>query len=519
MGGFFHVHDDTYVCVLATNDLVRNSINQTDIHERGYQVTQMRKIYEKAKAVLIWVGPDSDDHQAKVAIDSIITISNFLCEKLGIPVSDLYSVDNLYQKIMATARDVLPVPNECEFSTDAMWKSLVWFYKHPYFTRVWAIQEVNANKERFLHCGLEKVLWDRVSLVACYITMETAFSKAFGFTNAYCWWAATVTTDLVQPKNWLLMLYLASNFSSLDPRDVIYGLRGMMDLGKGAELLEPDYSKSTAEVYRDSVEAALVNFDKTDVLLYVQGTENPSWVPRWDIPMLFRNPFRFGKPLPWKPAGETSPIWEIDKNLSILSLSGVVIGSIKFVESYNEGLFGTTMTESEEGRKSLKEVWQRILKTMRNSQLHVPFTAGELTAVATSFSFGLNEKSEPANEHLLLQRFVAYLKIALDEETFNTYIPVDVSQDSKNADGRLFGKPVWDFKYPESSFFITEDKSMGCAISSTRPGDVVYIPRGSTYPLVLRSDGEEFHIRGFTYVHGLMHAEKKDLEVQVLKIR
>jgi hypothetical protein len=181
-----------------------------------------------------------------------------------------------------------------------------------------------------------------------------------------------VTTDLVQPKNWLLMLYLASNFGSLDPRDVIYGLRGMMDLGKGAELLEPDYSKSVAEVYRDSVEAALVNFDKTDVLLYIQGTENPSWVPRWDIPMLFRNPFRFGKPLPWRPAGETSPIWNIDKELDILSLSGFIIGPIKSVEPYNESIFGNAMTESDDGRKILKEVWQRILKTMRIANYKYP---------------------------------------------------------------------------------------------------------------------------------------------------
>jgi hypothetical protein len=479
----------------------------------------MRKIYQTAKTVLIWVGPDSEDHQARVAINSIITISDFLCQELGIPVSDLNSVDNLYQEVMGKARHVLPAPNKCDFSTEAMWKSLVWFYSQPYFTRVWAIQEVNANKARSLHCGLEKVLWDRVSLVACYITMETAFSQDFGFTNAYCWWAATVTTDLVQSRNWLLMLYLASNFSSLDPRDVIYGLRGMMHIDKGAELLKPDYTKSVAEVYRDSVEAALVDFDKTDVLLYVKGTEDPSWVPRWDIPMLFRNPFRFGKPLPWRPAGETCPTWNIDKELSILSLSGFLIGPIKFVEPYNESLFGDEMIESDDGRKTLKEVWQRLLKTMRNSQLHVPFGADELTAAATSFSFGLNEKSDPANEHLLAQRFVAYLKIVLNEEIYNTYIPADVSEDSKNADGRLFGKPVWDFKYPESSFFITEDKFMGCSISSTRPGDVVFVARGSTYPLVLRPDSGEFRIRGFAYVHGLMHAEKKGLEAQVLKIR
>ena len=68
---------------------------------------------------------------------------------------------------MDKGRDVLPVPNECDFSTEAMWKALVWFYSHPYFTRVWAIQELNANRERLLHCGLKKVLWDRVSLVVC----------------------------------------------------------------------------------------------------------------------------------------------------------------------------------------------------------------------------------------------------------------------------------------------------------------------------------------------------------------
>jgi hypothetical protein len=343
---------------------------------------------------------------------------------------------------MAKASDDLPLPNECEFSSEAMWKSLLWFYSHPYFTRVWVIQEVNANKERLLHCGLEKVLWDRVSLVACYITMETTFSQAFGFTDAYCWWAATVTTDLVQPENWLHLLYLASNFSCLDPRDVIYGLRGMMKFDKGAELLKPDYTKSVTEVYRDSVEAALVNFNKTDALLYVQGTEDPSWVPRWDLPMLFRNPFRFGKPLPWKPAGETAPIWTVDKKSNILSLSGFVIRPIEFVEPYNESLFGNAMTESDQRRKTLKEVWERILKTMEDSQLHAPFDAAVLTAAAKSFSFGLNEKSDPADEHLLVQRFAAYLKIALDQKTYDKYIPADVSEDSKDADGRLFGKPV-----------------------------------------------------------------------------
>ncbi|CAG8961569.1 hypothetical protein HYFRA_00006103 [Hymenoscyphus fraxineus] len=494
-------------------------IEQSNIPERGYQVRQMRKIFQEATAVIVWIGPDSEDHQAKLAIDSIITISNFLCQKLEIPVSDLGLVDNLYMEIMAKAHDTLPVPNECDFSADAMWKSLVWFYSHPYFTRIWTIQEVNANKERLLQCGLEKVIWDRVSLVACYITMETAFSQAYGFTKAHCWSAATMTTDLVQPKNWLFMLYLASNYSSLDLRDVVYGLRGMMEIQDGAELLEPDYSKSVVEVYRDTVEAAFMNFKRTDALLYVKGTEDPSWIPRWDIPMLFRNPFRFGKPLPWKPAGETMPIYTIDKEANILSLSGSIIGTIEFVEPYNESYFGNPMIDSEEGRETLKGVWQRILKTIGKSHSKLPLSVHDTTAAATSFAFGLNEKSDPAENDILVKRFVAYLKLFLDENTYTAYIPAELSEKSNESDARLFGKPVWDFEYPESTFLITENKFLGCTIGLARPGDIVFVPQGSTYPLVLRPDGKEFRIRGFAYVHGLMHGEERGGSVRALKIR
>lgn len=76
-----------------------------------------------------------------------------------------------------------------------------------------------------------------------------------------------MTSELIQHKIWLFMLYLASNFSCTDTRDVIYGLRGLMEFSDGAWLLEPDYNKTTVEVYRESVEAAFVNFQDTDVLL------------------------------------------------------------------------------------------------------------------------------------------------------------------------------------------------------------------------------------------------------------
>ena len=108
------------------------------------------------------------------------------------------------------------------------------------------------------------------------------------------------------------------------------------------------------------------------------------------------------------------------------------------------------MIESDAGRTTLGQVWQRILKTVEKSHTQTPFNTGICIALATSFSFGLDENTDPADERYLLHNFVAYLKIVLDEETYSRYIPADLSEGSKLADGHAFGKPVWDFDYPGS---------------------------------------------------------------------
>ncbi|KAL1797950.1 hypothetical protein ACET3X_004556 [Alternaria dauci] len=417
-------------------------INQRDIPERGLQVRQMKRIYENAQKVQILLGPDTEDHDAATAVNAIQTVSDFLCDKLGISIEEHSVGDDTYQEYLLKRRTDVPLPNEIDLVTDTMWKSLVWLYSHPYFTRVWVIQEISANLHREVNVGHAKTAWNRIDLVASYIIMEPAFSDAYGFSAANCWWVATISELIAQPTRWLNILYLASNYGCLDPRDTIYRLRGLMKLPKDGHMLDPDYSKSTLEVYRDSVEAALVNFEKADVLLYVTGKEDPSWIPLWNIPMLFRNPFRFA------------------------SLNGTL-----------------------------------------------PLTRSFLMAAAVSLSFGLSHKLNPFEQLELLHNFVAYLAIVLadDQTTLTTFIPSDLLEDSNSADGRAFGKPVWDFQYPESSIFIAKDRHVGCAIATTQPGDQVFIALGSTYPMILRP-GEagakaQYVIRGFAYVDGVTNGE------------
>lgn len=157
------------------------------------------------------------------------------------------------------------------------------------------------------------------------------------------------------------MLYLASNFACLDARDFIFGPRGLMNFTKGGELLYPDYQKSTTKVYMYSVEAALVNYQNTDIFYYLGGTEEPSWIPRWNKLMLFRNAFRLTSGVPWRPTGDTTPIFSIDKERSSPNLSGLVLGAIEYAESCNETIFGTAGITSPKGKIYLNRVWSKIL--------------------------------------------------------------------------------------------------------------------------------------------------------------
>ncbi|KAI3333536.1 hypothetical protein F4824DRAFT_513211 [Ustulina deusta] len=338
--------------------------------------------------------------------------------------------------------------------------------------------------------GHQPVLWDAIELMAGYIILETAFSQSRGFTDVYRWWASTLSSDIPKGENWLHMLYLVSNFSTTDPRDVIYGLRGMIQSGDGGWLLDPHYGKTAVDVCQDSVEAAFLNFKNTNALLYVHGVEAPSWVPLWDRPMLFRNPFTFGQALPWRPAGESEP-------------------------SYVETFFGNAMMESDEGKATLRASWSNILGDMARGVQSPPFDNRTSISAAVSFSFGFDEKCNPADEQLIFHNFAACLKCILDEEMYNKDIGPETTEECSDRIASSLGKPVWDFEYPEASFFAatgeTKEKRIGCCIAPTQLGDVVFI-----HPLwqcpssgVAARRGAVSH-RGFCFAHGAMKGEMHD---------
>jgi hypothetical protein len=313
----------------------------------------MKKIYQNAHRVQVWLGSDNDEVQAKTAVRAIEAISSALYAKLDLVQTNAHAERKTYQELLLQDKDALPSPEEIGVGSENVYQALAWFYSHRYFTRIWVIQEISANEQREINIGTFKTTWDHLDLVASYLDIEPSLAATSYFSKAHCWWVSTIAEMSSLPDKWLSILYLASNFECLDARDVIYGLRGLMNLDNGEELLNPDYGKSLTSVYRDAVKAALTQFKTTDVLLYAMGKESPSWIPRWDKPMLFRNPFRFGNAVPFKPAGGSAASWNINDDRNELELQGFLVGRIQLAATYDQQWFADSVMDTPmEGRDS-----------------------------------------------------------------------------------------------------------------------------------------------------------------------
>lgn len=48
---------------------------------------------------------------------------------------------------------------------------------------------------------------------------------------------------------------------------------------------------------------------------------------------------------------------------------------------------------------------------------------------------------------------------------------------------------------------------------------MVCVALGSTYPYVLQPKGDDFSIRGYAFVYGLMRGERQNYEKRVFRIR
>lgn len=282
--GLRHLRDATTERILWIDAIC---INQSDIDERGAQVTMMKKIYSEAKCVRVWLGEAADG-------------SDRACDILNIFLDCGYPDPRLKDM----GQSFLPC--------DVM--SLRKIFDRPWWQRVWVIQEFGLARSTTIQCG-EKVLV--VNLVSDQLFSKTNHAitaaidhhgpqapgydqefnafldaglaplKAFEDLQTLVQMKLARSSGGIKVGYLALLLALVAQFRASDNRDMIYGLLGLMPPSV-RDLITSDYQRTIYEVYSDATVHAIQNMGDLTMFTVAELWRSsdpslPSWVPDWRL--------------------------------------------------------------------------------------------------------------------------------------------------------------------------------------------------------------------------------------------
>jgi len=245
-------------------------INQKNIPERNAEVKRMRKIYERAWSVVVWLGEGTEDHDK--ACDCISGISN----------PDLSKYRKYY------------FSHDEELFGNLKWKPLIDLLRKPYWKRVWIIQELAMNHHHtlfiygdtaFFRQDLEFTLESCMSdslFVQKWLDAESDDStnetqeNLFGLFRRVSSLMA-LSSHQLQGADIEDVLSLAQEASSKDMRDKIYGIHGLLPTALSSRI-QPNYDLSVAEIFQDFSEILLQECGLESVLSWGgSDLRLPSW--------------------------------------------------------------------------------------------------------------------------------------------------------------------------------------------------------------------------------------------------
>jgi hypothetical protein len=329
-------------------------INQKDVPEKTSQVCMMSRIYKEANNVLAWLGPDAEDSFAVSLLISRVVMDLELNPKLMDKSNmDLtWLTDPAYDQIAAL------------FESSDIHRSMTTFFKRPYWTRMWTFQEtVLTKKGSGVFLTDEEALHrlDIVRFMAWHGTrthsiipsglnpiiakwlidmMSAGPDPLHPIKVTYQFPALTTNYGIEQDTLTMVALQFTHDRLATDPRDKLFALGGLVDLG-----LEIDYAIPVDELYQSFAAGQAQMLRNLSFLLEFAGIERssqhlnlPSWVPDWD--WISKNSYgvwhgvthgnsynanRFSSMVPEKPE---IPVTISGRSLKVLGVSHDVVADV-----------------------------------------------------------------------------------------------------------------------------------------------------------------------------------------------
>jgi hypothetical protein len=261
-------------------------INQRDTAEKSMQIPLMKNIYEETKRVLVWLGPA--DNITKGALKILPNLTKIF---EGIDprtyVLDPANLETFTEK-------GIPLPD------DAIWHAIGRLMAHPWFIRLWTLQEVILPTKVNVLCGSETLDWDTLSKFAS--ATRTHPNRGWSIRsqstvgNTTTGWDSCAMIDICRelreknvwgtPLDSLIGIIRRRQVSV--PTDMVHGIMGLMAANAVKQMGPVDVTWSLARVYVQFAQYYIHEEPAECILNHVasahRGEGLPSWCPDFSQP-------------------------------------------------------------------------------------------------------------------------------------------------------------------------------------------------------------------------------------------
>ncbi|KAK3989410.1 heterokaryon incompatibility protein-domain-containing protein [Cladorrhinum sp. PSN332] len=252
-------------------------INQDDGEEKVMQIPLMKTIYSKASRVVVWLDNVREPWLIRTMLAGILQEHLYGSAESCLQLLHMYS----------------------ESYAEAGWMQLMNMFAHPWFFRIWVIQELAMASTAVVLASGEMLDWDHIAAVANILYSPPYNLVQLRSTNpgidddsprGQCHVSIMANIRRMHKHSDLdlgLLLGAFSDFRSTENVDRIYGLLGLLNPMLAEQpWLKPSPSKSAEALYID-VARHLMPTDHHAMFSYsgIGYRRNlhmiPSWVPDW----------------------------------------------------------------------------------------------------------------------------------------------------------------------------------------------------------------------------------------------
>jgi hypothetical protein len=501
-------------------------INQEDHVERSKQVVMMGEIYSQARTVIVWLG-EKDVHLPKA-----LELVQACRREYGKEEASLRTDGGLSRIISPElltdekhARRGLPSLNAPQ------WKAISWFFGLPWFSRLWALQEVALAKNVVALIGGYEIHPSEFRDIrpAVEWIMKKDYTKILrldfsALVNAeFVLHNISAITREEKRVPLLKLMRETRKFCCTRPQDRVFAVLGMAaenNIQNIRESLTAIYSSHYQETYWTAVRLLINNSGTVDVLnevrtppIFTAKDLRPSWVADWSQ----------GNPrasilhaLNFKACGDMIRELEPTSDKRILRVKGFEVDSIRECR-----IFPSTRTGVFEAiPKVLALTFSNVSSNpggyVNGDSLADAFTHTIMTG--RDFKSSRPVKNDPGSITQASDYWRKAWKSNLLPELQG--IQESMQQYLENA------IPMFDTTIHHAcnsrTFFLTEGGYIGIGPLWMKPNDKVVILYGGKTPYILRDetdselvpistgkglDGRSCRLVGECYVHGMMYGE------------